>query len=1368
MRKANLSKHLFGLFIFICTVCLLIGFPPGRAQALTPPAPAPDSLSILYGFGTATNDGNYPTGNLTLSADGTTLYGMTQYGGTDNTSDPNGGGAIFQIGTNGAGYKVLYRFAGGTSDGAYPYGSLTLVGSTLYGMTSSGGAHGFGTIFSFSLGGTTDKVLYSFGGGSDGAYPTGNLTLSGSTLYGMASGSNPNGNPDDSGTIFQINTNGTGYQVLYNFGNITNDGTNPYGSLTLSADGTTLYGMTSQGGANYNGAIFSFPVGGTADQVLYSFGGVSNDGANPWGDLTLSADGTTLYGMTQNGGANSNGAIFSFVLGGTVDTVLYSFGGVSNDGANPTGSLTLSGSTLYGMTQFGGANGGNYSGNGTIFQINTDSTGYFDLYSFTGGSDGNNPCGSFTLSADGSTLYGMASWGGANGNGAIFSMGAATLEAPAAPANVMAAAGNASAAVSFTPPQYYIGPAITSYTVTPYDLTSLTPGTPVTGVTSSPVIVPVLNNGDAYTFTVTATNSVGNSAASTSNSVTPSATPIPSAIAATWNFAGITTGSPSDPDALSNNSFSEAIASDGTFTITGGNADGASGTLWIFPNGTVPVILVGGVDVIPNMLCQINSEMTVVVCTDTSIDGYGTTELNIGTKQASFNTGDLQGTWEGDFLIAEQPSSGQNGQTGQGESATVSATIGSTGNYTGTFTQSGETSKSISGQFSMLNGVITCSSASSGCPNNYTGFLDSGKTVMVGTSSKDSDAEISLFIQKASSYSRADLAGTWQSNELDSGDDAPYWERDTITISSTGTFTMSYTGSDGSTGSGTGQLSISSTGVLSCVSGSCSDHSSSSRSRRSSIGSSSSNTMPVMDKSKTVMVMAKSSTDSNGGTSGSITIFTKIPASVPGAPTIGPATAGAASATVSFTAPASDGGGTITSYTATPYDVTTSTPGTPVSSQSGTVTSITVTGLNNGDSYTFTVTATNASGTGPASGPSNPVTPEALLVAPTGVTATASTTQQGTASVSFNPPAADSGDTYNATSIPGNITGTATTTSPIPVTGLTPGASYKFTVTASAPGAESPASSPSPTIKMPAAPGAPTGVTATAGDAEATVKFRTPASNGSPITSYTVTPYNVTNGTPGTPGTPLTGVSATATSTPVTGLTPGDSYTFTVTAINAINTGPASSPSAKITLPTAPGMPTGVTATASTTIKGQATVKFTAPANGGDPITSYTVTPYNVTTSTPGTPLTGVKISSATVKSLTPGDAYTFTVTAINAMGTGTASSPSSQITMPSAPGMPTGVTATASTTIKGQATVSFTAPASTGGDPITSYIVTPYNVTNGTPGTAGTPVKGLATARSIIVKGLISGDSYTFTVAAANVIGTGPAAGPTSPVISH
>jgi len=199
------------------------------------------------------------------------------------------------------------------------------------------------------------------------------------------------------------------------------------------------------------------------------------------------------------------------------------------------------------------------------------------------------------------------------------------------------------------------------------------------------------------------------------------------------------------------------------------------------------------------------------------------------------------------------------------------------------------------------------------------------------------------------------------------------------------------------------------------------------------------------------------------------------------------------------------------------------------------------------------------------------------------------------------------------------------------------------------------------TNSQPTAPGAPTGVTATAGNGQATVSWTAPSSNGgSAITSYTVTPY-----VGSAAQTPVTvSGSPPATSTTVSGLTNGTTYTFTVSATNVIGTGPASSPSNAVTPspPTVPGAPTGVTATAG---NGSATVNWTAPgSNGGSVITSYTVTPYVGSTAlTPVTVTGSPPATSTTVTGLANGTTYTFTVSAANAIGAGPISAASNAVT---------------------------------------------------------------------------------------------------------
>ena len=185
--------------------------------------------------------------------------------------------------------------------------------------------------------------------------------------------------------------------------------------------------------------------------------------------------------------------------------------------------------------------------------------------------------------------------------------------------------------------------------------------------------------------------------------------------------------------------------------------------------------------------------------------------------------------------------------------------------------------------------------------------------------------------------------------------------------------------------------------------------------------------------------------------------------SAPGAPTSVSASAGNGQARVTFTAPASNGGASITGYTVTATPVG---GGTAVTG-SGASSPITVTGLTNGVSYTFTVSATNDVGTGAASSATSAVTPATVPGAPTGVTVTGG---NGQASVGFTPPAdtggaailGSNGYTVTATPVGGGTPITASgNASPIAVTGLLDGTVYTFTVTANNSLGAGPPSAPS-------------------------------------------------------------------------------------------------------------------------------------------------------------------------------------------------------------------------------------------------------------------------------------------------------------------
>ncbi|GFO67713.1 hypothetical protein GMLC_12920 [Geomonas limicola] len=444
-----------------------------------------------------------------------------------------------------------------------------------------------------------------------------------------------------------------------------------------------------------------------------------------------------------------------------------------------------------------------------------------------------------------------------------------------------------------------------------------------------------------------------------------------------------------------------------------------------------------------------------------------------------------------------------------------------------------------------------------------------------------------------------------------------------------------------------------------------------------------------------------------------------VAAQLPGAPGIGSAQAGNTQATVSFQSPASNGGSPITGYTVTaqPGDIT----------ARGAASPLTVYGLTNGTAYSFTVTASNAAGTGPASPASNAVTPGTVPNPPTAVQASAG---NASAQVSFTPPVDNGGNTivkYSVLSTPGGFTASGSQ-SPIIVTGLTNGTAYSFTVSATNAMGSSAPSAPSTPVKPVTVPGAPTGVAATGNNASATVRFLAPADNGgTPVTGFTVT---------SNPG----GVTASGTQSPiaVSGLTNGTSYSFTVTALNLAGSGSASAPSNAVA-PSAnvPGPPA---ITQVSGANGSVTVSFSVPvSDGGSPISGYTVT------SAPGNLSASGSASPITVTGLMNGTSYNFTVTASNVAGTGVPSAPSAAVVPATVPDPVTAVTASGG---NGSATVSFQPPAFSGGSPVTGYLVTasPGNITRE------------GTASPIVVTGLTNGTSYSFTVIARNLKGDAPA----------
>ncbi len=354
----------------------------------------------------------------TASQNGTSPYaslaiscdGAVIYG-TTYTGGGNDFGIIYKVNTDGSNFTKLHDFSGG-ADGRWPYSTIIESCGILYGMTYSGGANNKGNVYKIDTSGAGFTVLLDFNGTNGGGTSTG-LTISGNILYGTTN----SGGSSNMGVVFKINTDGTGYTKLLDFTGV--NGNNPY-TQPLALSGNVLYGMTNFGGANSKGCIYSINTDGTGYTKLLDFDGNTGtqNGSRPGGQVIES--GGVLYGMASDGGTNDKGVIFKINTNGSGYTKLYDFSG-NPDGRGPHGNLALSGNVLYGMTNYGGT-----SDVGMLFKINTDGTGYTKLQDLALSGTGGDGYG--TLSIVGTKLYGTVNAGGiANGTGVLFSYTDPTL-----------------------------------------------------------------------------------------------------------------------------------------------------------------------------------------------------------------------------------------------------------------------------------------------------------------------------------------------------------------------------------------------------------------------------------------------------------------------------------------------------------------------------------------------------------------------------------------------------------------------------------------------------------------------------------------------------------------------------------------------------------------------------------------------------------------------------------------------------------------------------------------------------------------------------------------------------------------------------
>jgi uncharacterized repeat protein (TIGR03803 family) len=375
------------LFLVVKTVALGLMLTGGvNAQTLT----------TIYSFSAASvqNPGGYATNSDGANPQAGLLWFQNRLFGTTRTGGASGWGTVFALNRDGTGVSVLHTFGNSirnsslyftNDDGIQPYGGLIAASNRLYGTTHDGGRWGFGTVFAVNTDGTGFTNLHDFTSGDGGANPQGSLNLSYNILYGTTVGETYFGaGGSDFGTVFALHTDGTGFTNLHNFtpigpvSGVNVDGASPTAGLVISKD--VLYGTTVRGGSFSFGTVYAVHIDGTGFANLHTF----TNGGNPNGGLVLS--GNTLYGTSQGGGSGT-GTIFALNTNGTGFVELHDFdpisGGapglvINNDGAVPSSTLVLCSNTLYG-TAYGGGN----AARGTVFAVRTDGSGFTNLHAFT-------------------------------------------------------------------------------------------------------------------------------------------------------------------------------------------------------------------------------------------------------------------------------------------------------------------------------------------------------------------------------------------------------------------------------------------------------------------------------------------------------------------------------------------------------------------------------------------------------------------------------------------------------------------------------------------------------------------------------------------------------------------------------------------------------------------------------------------------------------------------------------------------------------------------------------------------------------------------------------------------------------------------
>ena len=1369
-------------------------------STLTPP-PTANNVSYSFGFwsdGTRTfkSGATYvmPANDVTLTANWIAIYNVTYNpngGTTTNASVQKAADNEITIGSAATrtGYTFVKWADQEVNPGLWNPGETTTVTATRF-------------IFNAQWSANSNSITYDGNTNTGGSVPapgsyvtdgapyavlgnTGSLVRAGYTFAGWNTAADGTGTnyPAGIGATYSLPDNvilyakwqpGT-YTITYNGNGATGGATPSNGSFTtgstysipansvgnLAKTGFTFAGWSTEvngGGISYADAATTLTT--TSDVVLYAKWSAASyavtyalngaTSAQPsQGDVQYGSTFTLAAAATQTGknfigwsdGTNTYGGGATYTMGTTAITLTAQW-------QDQVYAITyaLNGGSGTAPTQPGLASGGKFT-----LATTTSTKAGFTFDGWSTGTAAVTPGAEYTMSADNLTL--TAVW---------------IVAAPASPSSVTAVGGDGSATITVAASSS--GGAPTSYVVT------ASPGTGTCTVISpaTSCVILGLTNGTAYTFSATAVNSTGSSTGTTSSSVTPAGKPdAPTGVnavagngSATVTFTAPTvTGVGSGPIT--------------GYTITSSPAGGActgSGTTYTctgLTNGTAYTFVVTASNGLFTSTPSTSSSSVVPATVPGAPTSVTATSTTSGSATIAFTAPSDGGSAITGYTITSSPA---------GATCTVGAnatTYTCTGLTDGTaYTFAVVAVNAVGNSVSASSGSLTTQGAAS-APSTISAVPGDSKATVTFSGAVANGSTITGYTVKAYDSTGNEVPGS--SCTVTTAATNASCEVTGLTNGSSYTFKAFTNSTANSTAvssvvsiptstitpakapdapsavevtAGTGKISVS---WEEPASNGATITSYTVQAYDSSGAAIAGATCTVNAPTKTCDVSTnlvagtnytfKVTATSSAGTSAASTASTSVAVNAaPSAPINVTAIASNASTTISWDPPVSINGSAITGYTVTAYKA-----GVLVSGVTCTTTgteTCTINGLTNGDAYTFSVTATNAIGTSVASVASAAATPSTVPGAPTAVTAVVGDTQ---ATISFTAPTDNGGaalTSYTVTSSPGDFSCTvnAPTTS-CTVSGLSNGTAYTFTVKASNANGASLASTASSSITPAKAPDAPTDVTVVAGTGKITVSWAAPASNGSPITSYTVQAYDSS-------GTAVVGATCVATAPAVTcdvstNLAAGSNYTFKVTATSTAGTSLASDASVAVAINAAPSLPINVTAVASNVA---AAVTWEAPLDiNGSAINGYTVTAYTLANVASGTCTTNAATLTCSITGLTNGVDYKFAVTATNGIGTSLESELSAAVTPSTVPNAPTSLTVAVGNT---EATVSFTPPVNSGGSAVTIYTVTGSNGRSAT-----------GTSSPIEMVGLTNGTAYTFTVTASNKNGESVASVASNPV---